>query len=294
MSQNIEQIGHAMLAEWVLKGSVSLEEWLARFPDSRDAVLQLALLIEAPGSIALEGVNLEWQDDRGVAGRARERLVAKCRELAFQEHERELAASLPGARTAAARARSKGRAKAPFRRASILTWVLDQVRGESDQASRYVTHKTVYLLEHALELRLFTGFKKMAAGPYDPSLRYKDAEPIAERNGWLRRENENLVATRSSRAAHRYAVRYLGDPELARRFVLLVARLEPWELDTLATVHSAACELYNKRSEVDELGVERLLSDSAEWKQKLMKRHFARERISAALDHLRRLGLLRV
>ena len=60
--------------------------------------------------------------------------------------------------------------RVPFRKAVVYTWVasvLQQCRGG---ASRFATQTATYLLEHALNLGIFTDHQRKPRGPYDHTL----------------------------------------------------------------------------------------------------------------------------
>lgn len=106
--------------------------------------------------------------------------------------------------------------RAAFRQAVVLAWVVHKLHSPGYPVSRFRVQKMLYLIEAATETGLFTEFRKQAAGPYDPGLRYKGPEDIAVRQrGWLVAHGETHFepGPHIGEALH-YAPRYL-DTELA-------------------------------------------------------------------------------
>ncbi len=292
MKHDVEELKQEMLAEYERQGQVDIQSWLARFPNLPEDLLDYAFWLE--GSPPLE-VRVEtpqaWTDEGEVAESALRSGLLRLAE-GVEEEERRLARLLAQARRTVARRRGGGKARPPFRRAAVQTWVFDQLRGSHERVSRYVTYKTVYLVERALNLELFTSYQKMKAGPYDPQLRYRDAEPIALKQGWIAVAGLDLVAGKNIKEVHKYAPSYLGGVQGAREFIQFLAQVPPWDLETWTTVDTTARELIGREQPVTPEGVRAVLAASPEWKQKLKKQNFSTTRIAAAIEHLSRLGLL--
>ncbi|MGQ9654907.1 MAG: Eco57I restriction-modification methylase domain-containing protein, partial [Thermodesulfobacteriota bacterium] len=66
-----------------------------------------------------------------------------------------------------------------FQQAAVLAWVVHKLYSPGHAVSRFRVQKMLYLIEAATETGLFTEFRKHAAGPYDPDLRYGGPEDIA-------------------------------------------------------------------------------------------------------------------
>ncbi len=280
-----------MLAEHEKHGRVDVRSWLARLPDLPDDLLDFACWLEVSSNLETE--SLDGVDDSGVAENAL-RQGLELLSVRVAEKERRLAVLLAQERNLVARQRNKGKARAPFRKAAVQTWVFDQLRGDRDRVSRYITYKTVYLVERALDLGLFTTYRRMKAGPYDPQLRYKDAEPIARDNHWIVVEGLDLLPGRNIGQVYKYAPSYLGGGRAAGSLIRLLSRVLPWDLETLTTVDTAAQALLAREQPVTGESVTSFLAADPEWKDKLHKRHFSIARIKAAIEHLSRLGLLHV
>ena len=288
----VNDIKAEMLAEHEKHGRVDVRSWLARFPDLPNDLLEFACWLELSSNLETELENVEnLTDEGGVAENLLREGLQKL-SAGVAEKERRLAVLLAQERNLVARQRNKGKARAPFRKAAVQTWVFDQLRGDRDRVSRYVTYKTVYLVERALDLGLFTSYRRMKAGPYDPQLRYRDAEPIARDNHWIVVEGLDLLPGRNIGQVYKYAPSYLGGGRAVGSLIRFLSQVLPWDLETLTTVDTAAQALLARRQPVTAETVAAFLAADPEWKDKLHKQHFSISRINAAIEHLSRLGLL--
>lgn len=292
MSSQIDTIKDEMLTEFEQRGALDLAAWITRYPELRDELLDFAFWVwgSDPSSPVQAGTFADRGDVTARAlGRVRSFLVEEQQRAA---RERLLKDQLAKARQVVSSHRDRGKASVPFRRAAILSWVFDVLRGQAPQISRYRTHKTVYFLERAFDLKLFTGYKKKAAGPYDPGLRYKDAEPIAASQGWLRADGAQLVAGESAGGARRYARNYIRVEATALALIQYVSELSDNQLETWTTVDAACCELLQRRHVPTVSAIRHLLTENANWRDKLRKAHFEPQPIGEAMYHLCSLGFL--
>ena len=108
---------------------------------------------------------------------------------------------------------------------------------------RALKQKATYLLECAMSLGVFREHGRKTLGPYDSAARYKDAEPIACKKGWLEVEGSTLRVPAGTDDWRRFAGRYLRSESLAKRFVDYLARFSDAELETMATVHSSVMDI---------------------------------------------------
>jgi len=181
----------------------------------------------------------------------------------------------------------------PFQQAAVLAWVVHKLYSPGYPVSRFRVQKMLYLMEAATETGLFTEFRKQAAGPYDPSLRYKGPEDIAVRQkGWLvARGDTRFEPGPKIEEALRYAPRYM-DEVLAELVLDEFGTFRDETLERWTTVHLAAVELQRRGDHVTPETVLAYIQSVPEWEAKLSREEFAPARLADALEGLRRLGLL--
>lgn len=180
-----------------------------------------------------------------------------------------------------------------FQQAACLAWVVLQLHSPSHPVSRLRIQKTIYLIERAERLGLFQNYLKQAAGPYDPSLRYRGPEGIAVRqHQWLTATDGSHFEPGPNIAdGARYAERYFDTARAAaviehfRTFTN--AALERW-----TTVHMAACEIAEGGADATAEAVLAHIEATPEWIAKLDRREFELDKIRSTLAGLRKFGFL--
>lgn len=190
--------------------------------------------------------------------------------------------------------RYEGRANEHFQRAAIYAWLADRWAGSRDgTTSRMAVQKLAYLLDKGLGVSVLGKHKKHRFGPYDPTARYRDAEPIALKNGYLVDAGRwEFGFGPEIEKASAMAERYLRDAAVARSFVsaLRTLNLDHWALETMATVHAVTVDL--SPEEVSPEAVLSALAKDKTWKRKLGRTNFTRSKIEQALHRLALLRLL--
>ncbi len=184
-------------------------------------------------------------------------------------------------------------ASTAFQQAAVLAWVVHKFYSPGYPVSRFRAQKMLYLVEAATETGLFTEFRKQAAGPYDPSLRYRGPEDIAVRQrGWLvARGDAHFEPGPNIEEALRYAPRYI-DTELAELVLEEFRTFKDETLERWTTVHLAAVELQRQGNPVTPEAILAYIQSVPEWQPKLSREEFAPARIADALEGLRKAGLL--
>lgn len=144
--------------------------------------------------------------------------------------------------------------------------------------------KLMYLLHRHAEGRA-EGYMKKAAGPYDPSTKYKGPEQIAVKNGYVRAldngKYEGFVAGAKAEQALGYFERWYGAAALEW--------LEPFryrktdELELLATVDMAMVDLASAGEPADVAGVKRVIAAHPDWVPKLSRDLFSDDNIVNAI-----------
>jgi hypothetical protein len=290
MTFTLEEAKLELADEYERTGQLVIGLWLDRLPEAAAELLAFAFALEgSPRSAELLGGG-EWIDEGAVAERA---LASACSRV---EEPSAIAERRLGKEMAAIRAYppppQTGKAQPPFKRAAINAWVVDRLRGDQPGTSRISAQKTTYLLERSLGLGLFTEHQRMPFGPYDPTAKYKDAEPIGLKQGWITFSGYDLLAGPKIGAVYRFAPNYLRSADVAERLVRLLAERSPWELETWATVEAAAADLAASGQPVDAPSVRAALARIPAWEAKLKRRNFSIQAIQDALEHLVRLGLV--
>jgi hypothetical protein len=181
----------------------------------------------------------------------------------------------------------------PFRQAAVLAWVVHKLHSPGYPVSRFRAQKMLYLIEARLRTGLSIEFRKQAAGPYDPSLRYKGPEDIAVRQrGWLvQPDDSHFEPGPNIEEALRYASRYI-DTELAESVLEEFRTFKDGTLERWTTVHLAAVELQRQGQPVTPETVEAYIESVPEWQPKLSREEFTPDRIAQTLDGLVKLGFL--
>lgn len=144
--------------------------------------------------------------------------------------------------------------------------------------------KLTYLLHRHVEHKA-EGYLKKAAGPYNPSTRYKGPEAIAQRNGYVRVHHNGtypgFVAADNISQAETYFQQWYGPNVLAwlERF-----RFEKTDkLELLATVDMAMEDLRRGGKAVKLGTVKQVIRDHPEWEAKLQREIFSDGNIDRAI-----------
>lgn len=180
-----------------------------------------------------------------------------------------------------------------FQQAAVLAWVVHKLHSPGYPVSRFRVQKMLYLVEAATETGLFTEFRKQAAGPYDPGLRYRGPEDIAVRQrGWLVACGDtHFEPGPSIEEALRYAPRYINT-ELAELVLEEFCTFKDETLERWTTVHLAVVELRRRGDPVTPETVLVYIQSVPEWQAKLSVEEFALDRVADALEGLEKLGLI--
>lgn len=180
-----------------------------------------------------------------------------------------------------------------FKQAAVLAWVVYKRYSRDYPVSRFRVQKMLYLIEAATETGLFTEFRKQAAGPYDPGLRYQGPEDIAVREkGWLvARDDTHFEPGPNIDEALGYAARYI-DTRSAERVLEEFRNFDNETLERWTTVHLAAVELQRRGRSVTPEAILDYIQSVPEWQPKLSREAFTLDRVTDALNGLRKMSLL--
>lgn len=297
MSKDLETIKFELLTACE-NGAIDIAEWVQRFPEHRNELLDFWLWARPRAEHAGAGPNDTSSPQ--IAAVREESLHRAClavslgsewlRPLAVEVEidkiaqdvrriRKQLAANVPSNRR-------------PFRRAVVYAWVIEQLAEVRTRVSRLATQKTTYLLENFLLLELFDTHKQKPLGPYDHVARYADAEPIAKGKGWIEVDGSTMRVGANASEFHQYASRYLRSMKLASTLTRWLGKLTDDQLETLTTVHWAATRLVTSSKPATAESVRESIENDSSWASKLQKTNFGQEQVAAALAALIALGLL--
>lgn len=283
--QRIQEARRAILAELDAVGAVDTRKWLRAYPEVAKDLLAFIMWLEPD-----EGTTPPtWTDEAGVAESAYRRAFERVKAAQLADIQR-LSLELHQIRSREQVATNR-RAPLQFQRASVFAWTVAKLKQRRERVSRLAAQKSIYMLEHALDLHLFEEHQRKRLGPYDSTARYKDAEPIARRKMWIEEEGTALMPGTKAAEADRYAERYLRAVELARELVEILASLTDDELETLATVQAVVTELRKEGLEAGVAAVKRRIAEIHEWAGKLSRRNFRDRDLTLALQRIALLGL---
>jgi hypothetical protein len=184
-------------------------------------------------------------------------------------------------------------ASEPFRQAAVLAWLVNELYSADYPVSRFRAQKMLYLIEARLQTGLFIEFRKQAAGPYDPSLRYKGPEDIAvrKRNWLVQPDDSHFKPGPNIEEALRYAENYINIPQ-AKSVIEQFRTFTNATLERWTTVHLAAVELLGQGQPLTLEKILAYIQSIAEWQAKLSRDEFTPDRIAQTLDGLAKLGFL--
>ncbi|MCL2184519.1 MAG: restriction endonuclease subunit S [Treponema sp.] len=150
---------------------------------------------------------------------------------------------------------------------------------------RVKIYKLLYLLRRYQEVSV-TDFTKKAAGPYKSDARYAGGEKIAQENGYIVETKDKIGFSITKGEKNSIALKYAYDWQWQEAINWLVSKFlykSRDELETLATVDMAVCELLEEGKTIDLNAVKDVIRSNAEWKPKLSKLHFSDTNIIAAI-----------
>jgi hypothetical protein len=289
-----------ILVEYEDVGSVDIARWVERYPALRDEIIDFWTWLKGSPRVREADVGpfapavLDIAEEALRNATLSINLGSQWLEPAV-DSDRDAAREALGVQLEVLRRqpwRIAGKASTAFRKAVVWTWVASIIQTRRSRVTRLGVQKATYLLENAMELKVFVEHEQKPLGPYDHRARYADAEPIAIGKGWLKisgasfRIDDNLAELRT------YLPRYVRSQHLANAFIEHLAAFSDSELETLATVHWLAKDIILAGRPLTVANVEATLSQSKEWRPKLDRPNFSRVRIGEALTELTKLRLV--
>ena len=175
--------------------------------------------------------------------------------------------------------------------AVILGVITDLYATEQYPLAPFYSQKLPYLLHRHIE-GVAKGYHKLAAGPYNPTLRYKTALPIAlkklyviaHKASYKGHEYNNLTVGEGIDEAKKYFAKWFGDEPLEwlKQFKYIKNRRD--ELELLTTTDKAMVELRDSGKPINLFTVKDLIKKTPEWKDKLKRQIFSDENIKRAIQ----------
>ncbi len=294
----VEKAKAALLMEYEHVGAVDIAVWVSRYPEHRDELIDFWMWVKGtPRSAEMTGAPFPAADSDVIESALRDACLAVNLGRQWMEAPvdpstmvvQEMARALDAIR---AKPRLKG-GKAPvgFRRAVVWTWIVCLFQDRRSHASRLAVQKVTYLLENAMNLGLFTEHTRKPLGPYDHKARYRDAEPIAVKKGWLDVQGTTLRATEKASEVQRFVGRYLRSEALAAQVVRYLVGFSDEELEVIATVHWTVKELTNLGRVVSVAAIVSALAETPQWQAKLQRQAYSATLLGVALRRLQELRL---
>ena len=152
---------------------------------------------------------------------------------------------------------------------------------------RVKVQKLLYLLRRKQDADV-SAFKKKAAGPYNEEARYKGGESIAIKSGYITVERNNKGSKFSKGSSIDAALKYVGNMQaeidwLLEKFRFYNINKDTKNLEVLATVDMAVCELEKNGKAVNLDAVKDVIRSNKEWAPKLTKPYFTDAAINQAI-----------
>jgi hypothetical protein len=300
MTNDLDRIRLELLAEYEREGTVDIAEWVSKHTEYREELLDYWIWVR--GTTRLDEIGEPPPapaDDVAETAlrRAIEAIALGSSWLEDAVPDPMDAGELEELGDALAAVRRKpyrfgGKAKEPFRRSAVYAWIAISLHEERSRVTRFATQKVAYLMEQGLNPGLFRDHRPMPLGPYDSAAKYRDAEPIAVKQGWLTVVGAELRPGNQGSKTFEFARRYVRRADIAREMIRLLGQLSDDELETLATVDWTARSLATASRELTPDAVRQALGRHPEWRPKLRKPNFTIPAIRQALSWLERLRLL--
>ena len=172
----------------------------------------------------------------------------------------------------------------PINEAVVVAVLVKQFGSEQYPLGRKRCTKLSYLMHRHVE-HVAQGYLKKAAGPYNPSVKYKGPEGIAQKNGYIRTQASGkfsgFVAAEKMVQAEGYFEKWYGADVLT--WLEQFRYKSNDELELLATIDMAVEDLRRAGKPVDVDAVKSVIHDNPEWEAKLEREIFSDANIARAI-----------
>ena len=172
-----------------------------------------------------------------------------------------------------------------FDDAVMIAGIVNAFNSEKYPLGRKKVQKLLYLVRRK-ELGYISAFHKKAAGPYDDEVRYKGGEPIAQKNKYIQVKRNEKGSCFEKGVQMQQALAYLQDWGKQADIDWLVSQFQYTnvnELELLATVDMAICDLHRDGKRISVASIKDLIHSNKEWRDKLKKAYFKDADIQRAI-----------
>ena len=178
-----------------------------------------------------------------------------------------------------------------FDDAVMIAGIVNAFYSEKYPLGRKKVQKLLYLVRRKEQADI-SAFHKKAAGPYADEVRYKGGEPIAQKNKYIQVRRSEKGSCFEKGVQMQQALTYLQDWGKQGDVDWLVSQFQYTsvnELELLATVDMAICDLRREGKETSVASIKDLIHSNKEWRDKLKKAYFKDADIQRAIKHCQEL-----
>ena len=172
-----------------------------------------------------------------------------------------------------------------FDDAVMIAGIVNAFYSEKYPLGRKKVQKLLYLVRRKEQADI-SAFHKKAAGPYADEIRYKGGEPIAQKNKYIQVKRSEKGSRFEKGVQMQQALTYLQDWGKQGDVDWLVSQFQYTsvnELELLATVDMAICDLRREGKEISVASIKDLIRSNKEWRDKLKKTYFRDSDIQRAI-----------
>lgn len=172
-----------------------------------------------------------------------------------------------------------------FDDAVMIAGIVNVFYSEKYPLGRKKIQKLLYLVRRKEQADI-SAFHKKAAGPYADEVRYKGGEPIAQKNKYIQVKRNEKGSRFEKGVQMQQALTYLQDWGKQGDVDWLVSQFQYTsvnELELLATVDMAICDLRREDKEISVASIKDLIRSNKEWRDKLKKTYFRDSDIQRAI-----------
>lgn len=172
-----------------------------------------------------------------------------------------------------------------FDDAVMIAGIVNAFYSEKYPLGRKKVQKLLYLVRRKEQADI-SAFHKKAAGPYADEVRYKGGEPIAQKNKYIQVKRSEKGSRFEKGVQMQQAMAYLQEWGKQADIDWLVSQFQYTsvnELELLATVDMAICDLWREGKEISVASIKDLIRSNEEWRDKLKKTYFRDTDIQRAI-----------
>lgn len=172
-----------------------------------------------------------------------------------------------------------------FDDAVMIAGIVNAFYSEKYPLGRKKVQKLLYLVRRKEQADI-SAFHKKAAGPYADEVRYKGGEPIAQKNKYIQVKRSEKGSRFEKGVQMQQAMAYLQEWGKQADIDWLVSQFQYTsvnELELLATVDMAICDLRREGKEISVASIKDLIRSNKEWRDKLKKTYFRDSDIQQAI-----------